>query len=62
MYKENIKRAANAIINALLCCDDAEFVDEVIARIATADHFEIETKDFLIASVSEETENDNALD
>lgn len=38
--REQIMRAANAIINALMCCADGDFVDEVIARIASADPFE----------------------
>lgn len=49
--KNRIMRAANALINALLVCDDAEFVDEVCFRISAAEYFEIE-----------EWENDNEVD
>ena len=43
--KKGIMWIANALIDDLLFCDDGDFVDEVIARIASADHFEIEERE-----------------
>lgn len=43
--RKGIMWMANALIDDLLLCDDGDFVDEVIARIASADHFEIETQE-----------------
>lgn len=34
MNKESIMRAANAIIEALLFCDDVAFVDDVVQHVA----------------------------
>ena len=38
MSMEEIVDLANALISALLCCDDADFVDLVTSAVASADY------------------------
>ena len=38
MREKEIVDLANALISALLCCDDADFVDLVTSAVASADY------------------------
>lgn len=42
MMEKYIKQIANELITELLNCDDGDFVDEVIARVAMAEPFDLD--------------------
>lgn len=44
MSMEEIVDLANALISALLCCDDEDFVDLVTNAVASADYLEYEER------------------
>lgn len=48
-----LMRAANALIDALMCCDDNDFVDEVLSAIVSGIPFEADR-------IAEETESEVA--
>jgi hypothetical protein len=45
MREKEIVDLANTLISALLCCDDADFVDLVTCAVASADYLDYEETD-----------------